>query len=76
MGDINSRIGKASKPNESIGQYGEVTKNINGEDMFKFLNHNEMQTSNDRVKKTEPEWTRQCTLKREISILGFIRNCG
>ena len=72
MGDFTSRIGKASKLNESIGQYGEVTKNKNGEEMLKFLKHNEMKTLNDRVKKAEPEWTRQCIQKGESSILDFI----
>ena len=28
--------------------------------MLKFLGHNEIETLNDRVKKAEPEWTRQC----------------
>lgn len=55
VGDFNSRIGKASNPNENIGQYGEVTKNKNGAEMLKFLQNNEMKTLNDRVKKSGPE---------------------
>ena len=72
VGDFNSRIGKASNPNENIGQYGEVTKNKNGAEMLKFLQNNEMKTLNDRVKKSGPEWTRQCIQKGESSILDFI----
>ncbi|MEO9966262.1 MAG: hypothetical protein ABJF11_10765 [Reichenbachiella sp.] len=68
VGDFNSRIGKASKLNENIGQYGEVTNNKNGEEMLKFLKHNEMKTLNDRVKKAEPEWTRQCIPKGESTL--------
>ena len=44
VGDFNSRIGKTSKLNENIGQYGEETKKNNGEEMLKFLKHNEMKT--------------------------------
>ena len=72
VGDFNSRIGKASNPNENIGRYGEVTKNKNGAEMLKFLQNNEMKTLNDRVKKSGPEWTRQCIQKGESSILDFI----
>ena len=42
LGDFNSRIGKASKLNENVGQYGEETKNMNGEEIS--LKHNEMKT--------------------------------
>ena len=31
--------------------------------MLNFFKHNEMKTSNDRVKQAVPEWTRQCTQK-------------
>ena len=48
MGDLISRIGEASNPNKNIGQYGEVTNNKNGEEMLKFLKHNEMKTFNDK----------------------------
>ena len=37
-----------------------------------FLEHNEMKTLNDRVKKAEPEWSRQCVQKEESSILDFV----
>ena len=50
VGDFNSRIRKASSPNENIGQYGEVTKNKNGAEMLMFLKNNEMETLTDRVK--------------------------
>ena len=71
VGDFSSRIGKASKMNANIGQYGEVTKKKNGEEMLKFLKHNDMKTSNDRVEKSEPEWTRQCVQKGESSVHDF-----
>ena len=72
MGDLNSKIGKASKLNENVGQYGEVTNIKNGEEMLKFLEQNEMKTLNDRVKTAEPEWTRQYIQKGEHSILDFV----
>ena len=65
IGDFNSGIGKANNPNGSIGQYGEETKNNIGEEMFKFLEHNEMKTLKRQIKKEEPEWTRQCMPKGE-----------
>ena len=71
VGDFNSRIGKASNPNENIGQYGEVIKNMNGAEVLMFLK-NEMKTLNDSVKKPGPEWTRQCIRMGENSILDFI----
>ena len=46
-----SRTGKASNPNENSRQYGEVTLNINGNDILKFLERNEIKTLDDRVKK-------------------------
>ena len=57
--------------NENIGQYGEVTRNKNGEELLKFLKHNQMRTLNDRVKKAQPEWTRQYIQKGESSILDL-----
>ena len=72
MGDFNSRIGKASNPNENIGHYGEVTKNKNGAEMLMFLKNIEMKTLNDRVKKPGPERTRQCIQKGESFILEFM----
>ena len=66
VGDFNPRIGKASNPNENIGQYGEETKNKNGAEMMEFLMSNEMKTLNDRVKKAVPEWTTQCIKKGGI----------
>ena len=70
---IQELTGNASKPNESIDWtvWGS-NKNMNGEEMLKFPKHNEMKTLNDRVKKAAPEWTRQCILKGESSILDFI----
>ena len=55
MGDLISRIGKASNPNENFGQYGEVTHNKNGAEMLKLLKNNEVKTLNDtrRVKKAK-----------------------
>ncbi|MEP5536836.1 hypothetical protein [Ekhidna sp.] len=55
VGEFTSRIGKICKLNENIGQYGEVTNIMNGEETLNFLKHNEMKTLNDRVKKAEPE---------------------
>ena len=55
---FNSRIGKASNPNENIGKHGQVTKNKNGAETLGFLESNEsneMKTLNDRVKKVRPE---------------------
>ena len=72
VGDFNSRLGKTSKLNEIIEQYGEGTNNKNGEYRLKFLKHNEMETLNDRVIRAEPEWTRQCKQKGESSVLDFI----
>ena len=71
---FNSRMGKASKLNENIGQYGEVTNNKNGEVMLKSLKRNEMRTLNDGVRKAGPELTinRQCIQKGESSMLDFI----
>ena len=54
VGDFNSRIGKASNPNENIGQYEEITKNNNGAEMLMFL-QNEVKTLNDRVREPGPE---------------------
>ena len=71
MGNYNSRIGEASKLNENIGQYIEVTKIRNVEKMLKFLEHNEMKTLDGREKKAEPDWTRQCKQKEESSIVDF-----
>ena len=51
MGDLNSRIGKASNPNENIGQHGEVTKHEDGEEMLNVLKPNEMETLNDSARK-------------------------
>ena len=51
---------------------GKVTNSRNGEEVLKFLKYNEMQTLNDKVKKAEPEWTRQCIQKGETCILDFI----
>ena len=40
VGDLNARVGKASKPDDIIGQYGEGKKNTSGVEMLKFLeNH-------------------------------------
>ena len=74
MRDLNSIIGKASDPNDNIGQHGEVTNNRNGAEMLEFLRINEMKTLNDRVKKAGPEWTIiiQCIQKGELSVLDFI----
>ena len=72
MGELNSRIGKASNPNEDIGQYGKTTKDRNGAEMPKFLKNNEMKTLNDGVKKPGPEWTRQCTQKGKSSIVDSL----
>ena len=74
MGDFNSRMGKASNPNEKNGQYGEVTYDKNGAEMLMFLTskNNEMKALNDIIKKQSgPEWTRQCIQKGESSILDF-----
>ena len=49
MGDFSSRIGKASHPNENIGQYREVTTSKKGAEMPMFLKNNEIKTVNDRV---------------------------
>ena len=67
-----SRVGKASNPNENIGQYGGVASNKNRKEMLKFLKHNEMKTLDVKGKKSEPEWTRQCIQKGESSVLDFI----
>lgn len=40
--------------------------------MLKPLKNNEMKTLNGRVKKAEPEWTRQGIQKGESSVLDFI----
>ena len=66
VGAFNSRIGKASNPNENIGQHGEVAKNKSGAEMLKFPKKNEMKTLNDRVKTPGPKWTRRCIQKHII----------
>ena len=48
VGDFNARVGKASRPDDIIGQYGEGNKNTNGVEMLKFLESNEVKTLNDR----------------------------
>ena len=40
VGYFDSRIGKASNPNENIGRHGEVTKNNNAAEMLEFLKSN------------------------------------
>ena len=37
VGDFNARVGKASRPDDIIGHYGEGKKNTNGVEMRKFL---------------------------------------
>ena len=48
VGDFNARVGKASRPDDIIGQYGEGKKNTNGVEMLEFLESNDMKTLNDR----------------------------
>ena len=72
VGDFNSRIGRTTNPHGAIGQYGEEATNKNGEEMLRFLDSSEMKVLNGRVRKTEPEWTRQCFKKGERSILDYI----
>ena len=73
VGYSNSRIGKASNPNENIGQYGEATTNKNGADMLKFRKNNEMKTLNDRVKKSKGQnGLDNAHKKGESSVLDFI----
>ena len=72
VGYFNSRIGKASNPNENIGQDGDVTKNKNGAEMPKFPKNKEMKMLNDSVKTPGPEWTRTCMQTGESSIPDFI----
>ena len=72
VGDFNSRIGRTTNPQGAIGQYGEGATNKNGEEMLRFLDSSEMKVLNGRVRKTEPEWTRQCFKKGERSILDYI----
>ena len=50
-------LGKASNPNENIGQYVEVANHENGAGMLKILRSNEMKTLDDGVKTSGPEWT-------------------
>ena len=71
VGYFNLIIGKACNPNENIGHYGEATHSNNGEEILKFLKHDEMKTLNDRVKKAEPESSRQCIQKGESPILDM-----
>lgn len=49
MGEFNSRVRKANSTDENIEQYGKVTNNRNGQEMLKFLEHNEVETVNDRL---------------------------
>ena len=74
VGDYNARVGKASRPDDIIGQYGEGKKNTNGVEMRKFLESNEMKTLNDRSPRPEAQWTwtRICKDKRERSVLDYI----
>ena len=48
-------LGKASNPNENIGQYVEVANHENGAGMLKILRSNEMKTLDDGVKTSGPE---------------------
>ena len=57
VGDFNARVGKASRPDDIIGQYGEGEKNTNGVEMLNFLESNEMKTLNDRSSRSEAQWT-------------------
>ena len=41
VGYFDSRIGKASNPNENIGRHGGVTNYESGVDMLKSMKHNE-----------------------------------
>ena len=74
VGDFNARVGKASRPDDIIGQYGEGKKNTNGVEMCKFLESNELKTLNDRSPRPEAQWTwtRICNDKRERSVLDYI----
>ncbi|MEP1954874.1 MAG: hypothetical protein ABJJ26_08050 [Algoriphagus sp.] len=71
VGYFNSRIGQASKLSENIGQYGEVTKNKNGEQKLKFFKHNKG-VERQRKKKAKPAGTRQCIRKGGSSIFDYI----
>ena len=71
VGDFNAKVGRAGQPDDIIGQYGEGTKNMNGVEMLKFLEHNEMKTLNERVPKPKAQWTwsRQCKKKLNAPFL-------
>ena len=49
--------GKAGKPVDIIGQYGEGKKNTNGVEMLKFLKNNYMKTLGDRSLMPSAQWT-------------------
>ena len=48
VGDV-ARVGKASQPNDEIGQHGETKKNTNGVGVSKFVENNEMESGINRV---------------------------
>ena len=74
VGDFTARVGKASRQDDVIGQYGEGKKHTNGVEMLKFLKGNEMKTLNDRSPRPEAQWTwtRICKDKKERSGLDYI----
>ena len=70
-----SRVGKASRPDDIIGQSGEGKKNTDGIEMLRFLdNNNEMKALKHSSLKLGAQWTwtRICEDKRERSVLDYI----
>ena len=55
VGYFNARVGKASRPDDIIGQYGEGKKNTNRVEMLKFLESTKMKTLNDRSPRPEAQ---------------------
>lgn len=72
VGDYNSRVGKANRRGQVIGQYGQDEVSANGKVMLGFLGTNELMAINSRSECDRPEYTRQRLACGEFSILDYI----
>ena len=55
--DFHARVGKQVNRMKSLGNTGEDKENVDGVEMLKFLENNDMKTLNDRSPKPEAQWT-------------------
>ncbi|XP_063923705.1 craniofacial development protein 2-like [Zophobas morio] len=74
LGDLNGRVGNITEGTEgSLGRFGEVIKNANGERLIEFAINNSFIISNSFFEhKDEHKYTREVKSRNEKSIINYV----